>query len=108
MRGAPLEGPDGVLDGIWTLEDVTDRRAVEDELRRALATNEATTAELREALASVKQLSGLLPICMYCHKIRTDQGYWDGLEGYISAHSEALFSHGICPTCLDARFPEGG
>jgi len=108
MRGAPLRGPDGVLDGIWTLEDVTDRRAVEEELRRALATNEATTAELREALSSVKQLSGLLPICMYCHKIRTDQGYWDGLEGYISAHSEALFSHGICPTCLDAKFPEGG
>ena len=55
----------------------------------------------------MKQLSGLLPICMYCHKIRTDQGYWDGLEGYISAHSEVLFSHGICPTCLDQKHPEG-
>jgi len=108
MRGAPLRGSDGELEGIWTLEDVTDRRAVEEELRRALVANEVTTAELREALSSVKQLSGLLPICMYCHKIRTDQGYWDGLEGYISAHSEALFSHGICPTCLDSKFPDEG
>ncbi|MGH9373046.1 MAG: response regulator transcription factor [Vicinamibacterales bacterium] len=56
---------------------------------------------LRETLASVKQLKGLLPICCYCKRIRTDEDYWQQLEGYISEHSDAQFSHGICPGCLD-------
>jgi response regulator RpfG family c-di-GMP phosphodiesterase len=55
--------------------------------------------ELEEALARVNELSGLLPICMHCKKIRDDKGYWNQLETYISEHSEALFSHGICPEC---------
>jgi DNA-binding response OmpR family regulator len=57
--------------------------------------------ELEEALASVKQLQGLLPICSYCKKIRDDQNYWQQVEGYISEHSGAVFSHGICPECYD-------
>lgn len=56
-------------------------------------------AELEEALRSVKELSGLLPICMHCKKIRDDKGYWNQLETYISDHSSVLFSHGICPDC---------
>ena len=56
-------------------------------------------AELEEALASVKTLQGLLPICSYCKKIRTDGNYWQQVEAYISEHSEATFSHGICPDC---------
>lgn len=56
-------------------------------------------AELEEALARVKQLEGIIPICMYCKKIRDDQQSWHQLETYISKHSEALFSHGICPEC---------
>ncbi len=51
------------------------------------------------ALAQVKQLSGLLPICSYCKKVRDDENYWQQVEAYVSAHSEARFSHGICPTC---------
>lgn len=58
-------------------------------------------ATLRETLANVKQLKGLLPICSYCKCIRTDQDYWQQLEGYISEHSDAQFSHGICPECLE-------
>ncbi|ACH37407.1 MAG: hypothetical protein ACD_55C00013G0001 [uncultured bacterium] len=58
--------------------------------------------ELQEALSRVKELSGLLPICMTCKKIRDDQGYWNQLESYISLHSEALFSHGYCPECAAA------
>ena len=57
--------------------------------------------ELEEALARVKQLQGLLPICSYCKKIRDDQNYWQQVEGYISEHSGAVFSHGICPECYD-------
>ena len=58
-------------------------------------------AELQEALINVKQLSGLLPMCAYCKRIRDDGDYWQQLETYLSNHSEAEFSHGICPSCLD-------
>ena len=56
-------------------------------------------AELQAALSNVKQLHGLLPICSYCKRIRGDDQYWQQVEGYIADHSEAQFSHGICPTC---------
>ncbi len=57
--------------------------------------------ELEEALLKVKQLQGLLPICSYCKKIRNDQNYWEQVEQYIEEHSEAEFSHGICPDCFE-------
>lgn len=59
-------------------------------------------AELQEALSKVKQLTGLLPICSYCKRIRTDHDYWEQLECYVAEHSDAQFSHGICPHCFDA------
>ena len=58
-------------------------------------------SELEGALAGVKQLQGLLPICCYCKKIRDDRNYWQQVEGYISDHSEAQFSHGVCPECYE-------
>ena len=70
------------------------------ELQGALAQR---VRELEEALSRVKTLQGLLPICSYCKKIRNDRNYWQQVEGYISDHSEAQFSHGICPDCY-ARF----
>lgn len=57
--------------------------------------------ELEESLSKIKKLSGLVPICASCKKIRDDKGYWKGLESYIELHSEALFSHGICPECME-------
>jgi len=63
------------------------------------------TAHLQAALDEVKQLSGLIPICAHCKKIRDDQGYWQAVEGYISAHSEATFTHGLCPDCTEHYFP---
>jgi response regulator RpfG family c-di-GMP phosphodiesterase len=59
--------------------------------------------ELEAALARVKQLEGIIPICMYCKKIRDDQQSWHQLEKYISEHSEALFSHGACPDCFEKQ-----
>ena len=59
-------------------------------------------SELEEALASVKALRGLLPMCSYCKRIRVDDTYWQQLEGYITDHSDAQFSHGICPECYPA------
>jgi ligand-binding sensor domain-containing protein len=61
--------------------------------------------DLTDALGRVKQLSGLLPICASCKKIRDDKGYWNQLEHYISDHSEVDFSHGICPDCVESVFP---
>jgi DNA-binding response OmpR family regulator len=58
-------------------------------------------AELQDALSNVKRLKGLLPICSYCKRIRTDQNYWEQVENYLSHHSDAQFSHGICPHCYD-------
>lgn len=68
------------------------------ELQRRLAER---VRELESALADVKHLSGLLPICAYCKKIRNDQNYWQQVESYVSEHSEAQFSHGICPDCYE-------
>ena len=62
--------------------------------------------ELQTALERVKTLSGMLPICASCKKIRDDQGYWNKIEAYIEKHSEAEFSHGICPECARKLYPE--
>jgi AmiR/NasT family two-component response regulator len=62
--------------------------------------------ELQEALKKVKTLSGLLPICSSCKKIRNDQGYWQQVEIYIAEHSDAEFSHGLCPNCLQELYPD--
>ncbi len=62
--------------------------------------------ELQKALGEVKQLSGILHICASCKKIRDDEGYWKQIEPYITSHSEAQFSHGICPECLKKLYPE--
>jgi hypothetical protein len=62
--------------------------------------------EFQAALAQVKQLSGLLPICSSCKKVRNDQGYWTQIEEYVSDHSEADFSHGLCPDCVKKLYPD--
>jgi hypothetical protein len=66
---------------------------------RAERERERLVAELQRALGEIKRLSGLLPICFSCKKIRDDHGYWNQIEKYISEHSEAEFTHGICPEC---------
>lgn len=79
--------------------DITYRQQAEAERERLIG-------ELQTALVEVKQLSGLLPICSSCKKIRDDQGYWQQVEVYIQEHSEAEFSHGICPDCMKKLYPE--
>lgn len=63
-------------------------------------------AELKEALAKIKTLSGFIPICASCKKIRDDQGYWSQLEVYIHEHSDAEFSHSYCPECIEKLYPQ--
>jgi CheY-like chemotaxis protein len=62
---------------------------------------EQLIAYLQDAMAQIKTLSGLLPICANCKKIRNDKGYWERIETYISHHTEAQFTHGICPECVN-------
>ena len=84
------------------------RSKAELEALVALRTRELSgrNEELSAALGNVKQLSGLLPICASCKKIRDDRGYWNQLESYITRHSDVDFSHGICPECAVELFPE--
>jgi hypothetical protein len=78
--------------------NITERMKIEAEREKLIQ-------ELQKALTEVKKLSGFLPICASCKKIRDDQGYWNQIEEYIRTHSEAEFSHGICPECSKRLYP---
>jgi PAS domain S-box-containing protein len=86
VRDRAIRWPDGRLVRLEIATDITERKKLEVDLRRALA--------------EVKTLSGLLPICAWCHKIRDDQGYWNSVEEYMEHKTDAKFTHGICPECL--------
>ena len=102
--------PDDVVAGLESGADdyVTkpfDRQELRSRLRvggRVVALQRGLADRVRDlevALSQVKQLKGLLPICGYCKKVRDDRNYWQNVETYVTAHSDARFSHGICPTC---------
>lgn len=78
------------------------RRRIHSLRRRELILQE----KVEEALAEVRVLSGMLPICSHCKKVRDDKGYWSQIEHYIREHSEAVFSHGLCPDCMQKHYPE--
>jgi len=80
-------------------KEITERKLAEEEREKLIH-------ELQDALAQIKKLSGLLPICASCKKIRDDKGYWNQIESYIRDHSEAEFSHGICPDCMKKLYPD--
>jgi len=75
-------------------------------IREGEAKREKLIQELQEALSKVKLLSGMLPICSSCKKIRDDKGYWNQIEAYIRDRSEAEFTHGICPECMKKLYPD--
>ncbi|MBN1574253.1 MAG: PAS domain S-box protein [Deltaproteobacteria bacterium] len=89
----------GIVESRSMVVDVTDRKRIEEERDRLIN-------ELQKALSEVKKLSGLLPICANCKKIRDDEGYWRQIEQYIGERSEAEFTHGICPDCAVTLYPE--
>jgi PAS domain S-box-containing protein len=84
---------------VTNYRDVTERRQALEEIRRLNRELERRVAELEDALAQVKQLRGLLPMCSWCQKVRDDQDYWHRVEDYFSEHTELRFTHGICPEC---------
>jgi PAS domain S-box-containing protein len=89
-------------EGGLTLAIVRDIR----ERKRAEAERERLISELQDALAKIKTLRGLIPICASCKKVRDDRGYWQQVEVYIRDHSEAEFSHGLCPDCVRRLYPD--
>jgi PAS domain S-box-containing protein len=91
---------------IAQLEDITERRRTEEELEQVRQNLAARVHELEEALAEVKTLQGILPICSYCKNIRNDKNFWMKVEDYLTHHTEALFSHAICPTCYEKLLAE--
>jgi PAS domain S-box-containing protein len=97
---SPIKNSAGKITGISAIErDITEQKRVESERKRLIE-------ELSQALTKVKTLSGLLPICASCKKIRDDKGYWQQVETFIKARSDADFSHGICPDCMERLYPE--
>jgi len=96
----------GIRERTFELEEAKQR--LEQEVLERKKTQEkqaAVIAELEQAIKKVKTLSGLLPICALCKNIRTDSGYWEKIEHYIQKHSEARFTHGICPECEKQLYP---
>lgn len=93
------DGTGKIIATLSSGEDITERKRAEEEREKIIR-------ELKEALTKVKTLSGMLPICASCKKIRDDKGYWTQIEAYIRDHSEAEFSHGICPECMKRLYPD--
>jgi two-component system, cell cycle sensor histidine kinase and response regulator CckA len=97
---SPIKNAAGQIIGASAIaRDITERRREEEERLRLID-------ELTQALKQAKTLRGLLPICASCKKIRDDQGYWQQVEVYIEEHTEAGFTHGLCPGCVGKYFPE--
>ena len=88
-----------IVAGVEIVRDITERKVIETEKEKLIA-------ELQEALTSIKVLKGLIPLCAWCKKVRDDKGYWKKVERYIEEHSDASFTHGICPQCLQKTDPE--
>ena len=99
VKCAPLLNNSHASGGLFVFRDITKRKQLEEE-------RENLIIELQDALLQVKTLSGMLPICARCKKIRDDKGYWQSVEHYVQEHSDAVFSHGICPKCLSEMYPE--
>ena len=97
---SPIRDASNKIIGVSAIErDITERKREEAERLKLIE-------ELTDALAGIKTLRGLLPICASCKRIRDDRGYWEKVESYIERHSEAEFTHGICPECLHNLYPE--
>ena len=104
VRGLSCGGVDYIAKP-FRQEEVCARVRTHLSLRTLMKEKEKLISELQEALAKVKTLSGLLPICSSCKKIRDDKGYWNQIETYIRQHSEAEFTHSICPKCAKMLYP---
>jgi GAF domain-containing protein len=113
--GFPLTNPDGFALGTLCAIDrkprqltPSQKKAMQALTRQVMALLESrrVSSHLAQALEHVKTLHGLLPICAWCKRIRDDTGYWSQVEAYVQAHTEASFTHGICPECMEKQRPK--
>jgi PAS domain S-box-containing protein len=86
-----------IISAVHITRDITQRILIQNE-------REILVRDLKNALAQIKTLNGLIPICSTCKKIRDDRGYWNLIESYIESHADVAFSHGICPECSDRLY----
>lgn len=97
---SPIKNAEGKVVGISLMAyNVTERKQLEEERKQMIE-------QLNETLSHVKTLSGLLPICASCKKVRDDHGYWQKLETFLHEHSRTEFSHSICPECMETLYPQ--
>jgi DNA-binding response OmpR family regulator len=94
-------GADDYITKPFESEELRARVQVGERILRLQSELASRVKELQEALDQIETLEGILPICMYCKKIRNDQNYWQQVESYISQHSQAEFTHGLCPECFE-------
>ena len=99
-------GADGYIARPVTNRELLARVDAMVRILRAERERDRLIVQLEETLARVKKLSGLLPICAGCKKIRDDKGYWNQIESYLKEHSDATMSHGICPECAQKYYPD--
>jgi PAS domain S-box-containing protein len=100
VTASPLRDASGrIKAAVVVVRDITERKILEAEREKLIA-------ELQGALAKIKTLSGMIPVCAWCRRVRDAKGYWNGLERYIRENSDAVFTHGICPECLKKTEPE--
>ncbi|KPA12757.1 PAS/PAC sensor protein [Candidatus Magnetomorum sp. HK-1] len=100
VSGTNVTSADNQLSGrMASFTDITQKKEIENDREKLIS-------KLQNALDTIKTLKGIIPICSYCKKIRDDKGAWDKMEAYLSAHSEAQFTHGICPECYETMMKE--
>jgi hypothetical protein len=97
---------DGYLNALMELAAYSVVAYTVARVRRELVIEKKLNAELSEALAEIKRLEGLLPICASCKKIRKDDNSWEAIEVYVTERTDAKFSHGLCPDCMQKLFPD--
>jgi PAS domain S-box-containing protein len=96
----PVRNKKGVISGIVGLcRDIT-------EMKQLMLKHQQAIAELQSALHNIKVLHGLIPMCSSCKKIRDDKGFWQRVEAYLENHSDAQFTHGLCPDCVSKLYPD--
>lgn len=105
IQATPLSDRSGESAGrIIMLFDISDRKSMEKEQAHLINELQIRNSQLCDALEEIKSLKGIIPICSSCKKIRDDKGYWNLLEAYIEDHSDASFSHGMCPGCSEKMY----
>lgn len=94
-----------LLAGVLGMIVSRNRASLETDLDAAMAAEQAAIAAREAAAAAPKGLQGIIPICAHCHQVRTEAGAWEKLDQYVREHTDADFSHGICPNCLELHYP---